>query len=127
MARDPGLGELYRVLSDLAMPHFGSTLLLAAPEGDAVKVTIGVPDGSFHLGWAELISGWMIDLAGRSLRTLTHQTDDATRDRCEAAVASAMALLDRRPRCHVAEEGGRWVFHDYRRNNRGQPRRILLG
>ena len=123
---DPVLDRLYRVISDLAMPHFGSTLLLSAPEADSVKVSISFADPSFHLGWAELISGWLLDLAVVSL-TLVTVENEALQSKVESAVKTAQESMTSRPRCHIEEADGRWVIQNYRRNNRGQPKRVILG
>lgn len=126
MVADDRLGSAYRAISDLGMTHFGANLLLAAPEADAVKVSISFGEASFHLGWAELVSGWLIELAGASIGQFT-VTDEATRARIDAAISASEAVQRERPRCHVVESEGRWVLQNYRRNNRGQPRRVILG
>jgi len=122
IAEDARLETLYRILSDLSMPYIGSTLLLAAPEADAAKISISFPDGSFHLGWAELITGWLLEIAAASLAAI-----DFTGEKSKAAAASVEVVHATRPRCHVREENGRWVIDNYRRNSRGQPRRVIIG
>jgi hypothetical protein len=130
LAEDEHLGALYRLLTDLAMPHFGSSLLLTAPDSGDLKVAAGFADNAFHLGWAELTLGWALELASAQIATarstdafsvsgeLMSECDKITRD-----VASA---LESRRRCYVEPEGGRFLFHNFRRTATGQPRRVLL-
>jgi hypothetical protein len=126
MVADDRLGSAYRAISDLGMTHFGANLLLAAPEADAVKVSMSFGEAAFHLGWAEMVSGWLIELASASLGQFS-VTDETLPTKIDAAVSEAAAVLAARPRCHVEESGGRWVLQNYRRNNRGQPRRVIIG
>jgi hypothetical protein len=69
LATDQRLGAVYRAVSDLSMPHFGVTLLQVALESDPQRVSIAFADSGFHLGWAELIVGWLLVLVRAQLET----------------------------------------------------------
>ncbi|KKL68225.1 hypothetical protein LCGC14_2127120, partial [marine sediment metagenome] len=69
LAQDARLGSTYRFLTDLAMPHFGSTVLQTAPDSSQQKLALAFADNLFHLGWAELVTGWLLLLAGAQIET----------------------------------------------------------
>ncbi len=104
---------------DLSMPHFGSALLFSAPETSLQKAPIGFADNSFHLGLSQLISGWLLLLAGKQLDFW--RSDDA-----ETRAQITRVLGDTR-RCYVERVDDRWVFHNFRRATSGQPKRVVLG
>ena len=56
------LGPVYRVATDLALPHFGATLLVAGSDSapDHVSMTFG--DRDFHFGLAEIHLGLLFRL-----------------------------------------------------------------
>lgn len=118
LAADERLGELYRLLMDISMPHFGSALLFAAPETSLQKAPLAFADQSFHLGLAQLVSGWLLLLAG----------EVAAAFGSGASPPEAAAVLADRRRCYVErQDDGRWVFHNFRRSPSGQPKRVVLG
>jgi hypothetical protein len=132
LAADSRLGALYRVATDLCMTHFGSTLLQVAPESDLRNISIAFADASFHLGWAELIAGWLLELvrgqleaavaAGSSFAVSAQVKDELTV--LSQGVAEALGRPDR---SWVEELGdGRYLFHNFRRQAGGAPRRLLL-
>jgi hypothetical protein len=45
------------------MPHFGSTLFQAGPDSSQQKLALAIGESAFHLGLAELVSGWLLLLA----------------------------------------------------------------
>jgi hypothetical protein len=133
LVADANLGELYRLLMDLSMPHFGSALLFAAPETSLQKIPLAFADGAFHLGLAQLITGWLLRLAGTQFTFwLTWSTfnpesstpSDHTPRSPMPAIAEALAKPGR---CYVERLEDRWVFHNFRRSASGQPKRIMLG
>ena len=130
LAQDERLGLLYRLLSDLAMPHFGSSTLLVAPDTNQQRISAGFADNAFHLGWAELITGWLLELAaaqvGTILSTDVLKLSKTLRSDCEAAVRDIAAMLGGGRRCYVEPEEDRFLFHNFRRTATGQPRRIIL-
>ena len=130
LAQDPHLGSTYRLLTDLSMPHFGSTALQAAPDTNMQKLALGFADSSFHLGLAELSTGWLLALAEAQTETAAGSSVFAISEplRAEwAAVAQdvAAALASTR-RCYVEEVDGRFLFHNFRRAASSTPRRVIL-
>jgi len=123
LAADDRLGGLYRLLMDLSMPHFGSALFFAAPETNLQKVSLGFASASFHLGFAQLITAWLLLLADEQ-RALWREW--AGNQPTDSATDIAPAPADR-GRCYVERSGDRWVFHNFRRTAAGQPKRIILG
>ena len=131
LVSDARLGELYRLLMDLSLPHFGSALFLAAPEASLQKVPLAFADNSFHLGLGQLTVGWLVLLSAEQLTTaLTSGVFDAHPDLHAANDALqrdiAQTLNDTR-RCYVERAGERWIIHNFRRGPAGQPKRIVLG
>lgn len=131
LAQDERLGSAYRLLTDLSMPHFGSTLFLTGPESSQRKLALAFADGAFHLGWAELVAGWLLLLAGAQIETVLASDElgvapalgaDATR--LGEEIAQALA----NPRRCRAEDlpDGRRALHNFRRAVSGTPRRLIL-
>ncbi|MEX0684245.1 MAG: hypothetical protein WD904_05255 [Dehalococcoidia bacterium] len=124
------LGPLYRLLTDLAMPHFGSSALLVAPDSNAQKLSAGFADNAFHLGWAELTMGWLLELASAQVATALSTEElklsKTLRSDCEAAVRDVGVTLASKRRCYVEPLGDRFMFFNFRRTATGQPRRIIL-
>jgi hypothetical protein len=130
LAEDERLGTMYRLLTDLSMPHFGSTAFQTASDSNLQKLAISFGDQAFHLGWAELVSGWLLTLSVAELETA---------DRCDEIVLKAaeqtafanlaqdvrLALASGR-RCYVEEVPGGFLFHNFRRKPGGVPKRLLL-
>jgi hypothetical protein len=130
LAEDAALGSVYRLLSDLSMPHFGSTALLVAPETGLEKMPIAFGDHAFHLGWAELISGWLLLLADSQIAILDGQevvtvTDDLQRQ-IPSLETEIESITSNPRRCRVEEVDGRFLFLNFRRTASGQPRRVML-
>lgn len=119
LAEDEELGQLYRLLMDLSMPHFGSALFLAAPETSLQKAPIAFADCSFHLGLAQVTAGWLLLLASKQLQALRPETPEVS-----AGITRALSATDR---CYVERVDGRWLFHNFRRAPSGQPKRVILG
>jgi hypothetical protein len=112
------------------MPHFGSSLLLVAPDSGATKLSAGFADNAFHLGWAELTLGWLLELAAAQVTTVL-STDElkqskTLRSDCEAAVRDVGLTLASTRRCYVEMVDDRFLFHSFRRTATGQPRRVIL-
>lgn len=128
---DERLGILYRLLSDLSMPHFGPSLLLAAPEVSLQKAPLAFADGAFHLGWAELVTGWLLLLAGEQLTVArdcgVFSLSGALTTEAAAVLRDIAAALGNKRRCYAEDAGGRFVLHNWRRAASGQPKRVALG
>ena len=131
LAQDDRLGSTYRFLTDLTMPHFGGTVLQAGPDSSQQKLVLAFADSSFHLGWAELVAGWLLLLADAQIQTAlaaeelnaagTLQEDAARLGKqVEEALASPR-------RCRAEElDDGRRLIHNFRRAVSGAPKRVLL-
>ncbi len=131
LAQDERLGGAYRFLTDLTMPHFGSTVLQTGPDSSQQKLALTFAGSAFHLGWAELITGWLLlladaqietALAAQHLETSGPLRDDAARLRSDIGEALAS------PRRCRAEElpDGRRLIHNFRRAVSAAPKRVLL-
>ena len=132
LAANDGLGALYRVATDLSMTHFGATLLQVAPESDLQKIGIGFADSSFHLGWAQLILGWLLVLGRAQVETAVgagevFAVSPEAKDELASLSSEVDEALGKPERCRVEELGdGRYLFHNFRRQPGGAPRRLLL-
>jgi len=130
LAEDESLGTIYRFLTDLSMPHFGSTALQTGPDSGLQKLAIAFGDTTFHLGWAQLISGWLLALASAQTEAIESSgvialaTDN--RSEADALSAATRRLLSDSRRCRVEEWEGRFLLHNYRRTASGQPKRVML-
>jgi len=132
LAAHPVLGPLYRVVSDLSMPHFGATLLLAGSESGPDRVAMTFGDRDFHAGRAELTLGWLLELGAVQVALIQEHAEvfgsappglGKLGERCEAHAGQ-------RDRCHVetVERDGerRYLVHNWRRAPGGAPKRLLL-
>jgi hypothetical protein len=112
------------------MPHFGSTTLLVAPDSGLDRLSIAFADSAFHLGWAELIAGWLLLLADAQLQTLTRQDVLSVQESSRREIGKAHTDIESRfadaRRCRVEPLGERFLFLNFRRTASGQPRRIVL-
>ncbi|MBI2913463.1 MAG: hypothetical protein HYY03_06045 [Chloroflexi bacterium] len=132
LAQDERLGAVYRFLTDLSMPHFGATALQTAPDSNLQSLRLAFADSAFHLGWAELVLGWLLSLAGAQLETATGSQvfaiDDDARSAYQRLELDLRAAAGNPRRCHAEElPDGRRLLHNFRRAASGVPRRLLLG
>jgi hypothetical protein len=130
LVEDAELGSTYRVLADISMPHFGSTALQVAPETGLERIPIGFADSAFHLGWAELTMGWLLLLVGTQLDKIGRQpvllvNDDQRAEIARVGTEITTTLASSR-RCRAETIEGRFLFHNFRRSARGQPKRVML-
>lgn len=135
LAADDRLRAVYRPASELGRPNFGATLLAVGPESNNVRLALSFGDSSFHLGWAELVLGWLLSLCERQLAVAVHAKDifaiheDTHRAYADFArrVEAALARTDR---CRIEEvpEGTdrRYLVHNFRRAPSGAGKKILL-
>lgn len=135
LASDEVLGAIYRPAADLGRPAFGASLLQVAPESNNQRLAISFADSSFHLGWAELLMGWLLRLAARQVRVILDAdsifpVSEERRAEYAALHAGIDNLLDTSERCRIEEvrDGNdrRYLLHDFRRNSSGAPKKILL-
>lgn len=131
LAEDDRLGLAYRALTELSMPHFGSTAFQVGAEISLQKLHLAFAEAGFHLGWAELIAGWLLLLCSAQLETIvasehmgvTGETAEAARAVCDQIAAA----LSSERRCYVENAGDGLLLHNFRRTPAGAPRRVLLG
>jgi hypothetical protein len=132
---EPVLRGVYRPAADLGRPAFGATLLQTGPESNNIRVALAFADASFHLGWAEITTGWLLALAARQLQVVVEATDvlpvsDERRERYDALRKQVDATLARGDRCRIeeVEDRGdrRYLVHNFRRASGGATKKILL-
>lgn len=135
IATDPRLSVIYRAASELARPHLGASLVLTAADSNAQRLAVTFADQSFHLGWAQLIVGWLIGVCEAQLRLVTgtstvfHITKE-TAAAVQAWVTRAGAALDDPVRCRMEpvsqDSEPRWLLVNVRRHPGAAPRKLLL-
>lgn len=130
LAEDESLGPLYRLLTDLSMPHFGSTAFLTGSDSNLQKLSLSFGDSTFHMGWAELIMGWLLTLCEAQVHTAASSGPAEAADAARTGIADLgrdirLALNGSR-RCYVEEAEGRFLFHNFRRKSGGVPRRLMI-
>ncbi len=130
LAEDERLGGIYRLLTDLSMPHFGATALQVAPDSNLQKLAIAFGDSAFHLAWADLVTGWLLTLADVQLTIAVSSgvfaVDHATLAVYQTYSRETVSSLTNRRRCYAEEVDGRFLFHNYRRTAAGSPKRVML-
>lgn len=135
LAGDPQLRLIYRAASDLGRPNFGATILQIAPESNNLKIALTFADHAFHIGWAELIIGWLLVLCEQQVSFISRAEDvfevpSAVKERCAAFGRQVELLLANPLRCRIEEvdEGGykRYLVHNFRRSAGAAPKKILL-
>jgi hypothetical protein len=135
LASDAELGSVYRRASDLGRPNFGATLLQVAPESNNQRLAITFADTTFHLGWAEIVLGFLLRLACRQVQLAIDAEPlfpitAEVRTQAAALAGRLEDVLTRDDRCYVDEidDGGsrRYLVHNFRRTSGGAPKKVLL-
>jgi hypothetical protein len=131
LAQDERLGNAYRFLTDLTMPHFGGTLFQTGPGSTQQRLTLLFADNTFHLGWAELITGWLLLLAGSQVDTPLRIGVPIPSGQLEENVVRLRMEVDEAlassKRCRAEElPDGRRLIHNFRRAVSGTPKRVIL-
>jgi len=108
LASDERLRRVYRPASDLGRPNFGATLLQAGPESNNQRLALTFADSAFHLGWAELVLGWLLSLCERQLAVSVHAGDifaipEGTHDAYTAFAHRVEGALTKPDRCGIVE------------------------
>lgn len=127
------LGRIYRVVTDLSLPHFGSTLLLAASDSTPERILMTFGDRDFHLGLAELCLGWLFAMGLAQCEAIAEAGGMFASDHLEAMAqwsTEAKAMVDRNDRCRVdvvdRDEGQRYLVQNWRRAPGAARKRVLL-
>ncbi|MPZ22779.1 MAG: hypothetical protein GEU28_04405 [Dehalococcoidia bacterium] len=135
LAADDRLAMVHRAASDLAGPAFGASLLLTASESNQQRVMATFADQAFHVGFAELMLGWLLRLQERQLALIldmpgvfvisdeTRQAALSLRDRIDDRLADA-------GRCRMDEieiDGKqRYLLVNFRRSATSASRKLML-
>jgi hypothetical protein len=136
IAADPHLRLIYRAASDFSRPNFGPTALFVANEGSHERYPLVFADQAFHLGWAQLLLGWLLRLDAAQLHSSLHlggqfPPSDELREEVVAHVRSVEAHLDDDGRCRLEEYEDahgrrRHLLLGFRRQGADAPRRLLF-
>lgn len=135
LAADPELGALYQECTLFTMPHFASTLLLAAEESNPERFAVSFGDRAFHLGLAELQLGWLLRAGLRAVAFAeewgrTGALAPVDREEADGFRREAEAALGRWERCRLerATVSGeeRTIVVNWRRQPGSAPRRFVL-
>jgi hypothetical protein len=135
LAADERLRSVYRPAADLARPNFGATTLITGPESNNLRLAYAFDDHAFHLGWAEIIMGWLLALCERQLHTAVHATDlfhvpAETHEAYRGFARWIDARLGDSARARIEEvtedNFKRYLVHNFRRSAGAAPRRVLL-
>ena len=129
LAGDPVLGPIYRISTDLALPHFGTTLLMAGGDSDPERIAMTFGDRDFHVGFAELLLGWLSALSAWHGRLVASYPSVFAMPG-DQDVATLDALANKTGRCHIEiieiDGASRYLIHNFRRSAGAAPKRILL-
>lgn len=135
LAADERLRGVYRPASELGRPSFGATLLFLGPESNNQRLALSFADSSFHVGWAEVVLGWLLALCERQLAVAVHAkgvfaVHEDTHAAYRELAGRIEAALTRPDRCSIEEidEGQykRYLAHNFRRAPGGAPKKVLL-
>jgi len=136
IAEDEHLRLIYRAASDFGRPNFGPTALFVANEASHARYPLNFADEAFHLGWAQLLLGWVLRLGTRQLHFALHARDlfpapSEVRERVVAHVRDAEAHLADDTRCAVeeyvdADGRRRHLLTNFRRMPADAMKRVLL-
>jgi hypothetical protein len=136
IAEDEHLRLIYRAASDFGRPNFGPTALFVANEASHARYPLNFADEAFHLGWAQLLLGWVLRLGTRQLHFALHARElfpapPEVRERVVAHVRDAEAHLADEARCTVeeypdAEGRRRHLLVNFRRMPADAAKRVLL-
>ena len=134
LAADARLRGVYRPASELGRPNFGATLLEVGPESNNARLALTFADTTFHIGWAELVLGWLLALCERQLAVVVHASDVfPIHEDTHRAYTDFARRVDRRSRARSAagsrksmSELKRYLVHNFRRQPSGAPKKMLL-
>ncbi len=136
IAGDDHLRVIYRAASDFGRPNFGPSALFVADGANHSRYPLVFADEAFHLGWAELLNGWLLRVNAHQLHTALHlaaqfPADPDLRTRAAQHVREIDELLADERRCRIEEltdEAGRrrLLLSQFRRQPGDQGRRLLF-
>ena len=133
---DEYLRTIYRAASDFGRPNFGPTALFVANEASHARYPLNFADEAFHLGWAQLLLGWVLRLGTRQLHFGLHARElFPASDEVRAAVVAHVHEVERHllddARCTLEEyvDGDgrrRHLLLNFRRQPADAAKRLLL-
>lgn len=136
IAADEHLRLIYRGASDLGRPNLGPTALFVANEASHERYPLIFADAAFHLGWAQLLLGWVLRCGVKQLHLGMHArqhfpASPEVREAVVAHVAAVEAALADDARCRLEEyldeeRHRRHLLVNFRRQPADAAKRILL-
>jgi len=126
IAGDPRLSQVYRGAQELSQPHLGASALQAGPELAPDHLPIAFAEARFHLGWAQVVCGWLLVLLAVQLELLGAALPGAETEEAAALSAAVAKALADPQRCRLEEVDGRLLLVNFRRSPGAPPRRLLL-
>ncbi len=127
IAQDARLSQVYRGAQELSQPHLGASVVQEGAEVTPEHLPIAFAEARFHLGWAQVVCGWLLSLLPVALEAMLAALPGAAEGEEVAALAQrAQALLAAPQRCRLEERGGRFLLVNFRRTPGAPPRRLLL-
>ncbi len=136
IADDEHLRMIYRAASDFGRPNFGPTALFVANEASHQRYPLIFADQAFHLGWGQLLLGWLLRLGVGQLHLAMHASErfpapQQLRDEVVAHVRDAEQLLAGEGRCRLEEyldddDRRRHLIVEFRRRPGDAAKRLLL-
>lgn len=127
------LGPIYTTAMDLSLSHFGATLMLTASDSAADRVAMTFGDRDFHLGLAEIVFGWLLQLGAAQLEAVLEFEGVFAvpgRPAIEAWCGQARQAASTARRCQVEgiERQGmkRYLVWNWRRSPGAAPKKLLL-
>lgn len=136
IASDPDLKIIYKAASDFGRPNFGPSALFVANGANRVRYPLVFADQAFHIGWAELIFGWLMILNRKQLHLSMHlpnffPIDKEFKQRIIQHIESINEYLSNDQRCKIEEYEDktgrpRLIMVNFRRQMSDQRSRLLF-
>ncbi|MFN0097017.1 MAG: hypothetical protein ACKVVT_19835 [Dehalococcoidia bacterium] len=131
LASDAVLGPVYRAATELSMPHFAASIVLAGNDSGPDRILATFGERSFHLGLAELVMGWLLALGDAQLRRVAQPPFPAVPEPPLVAVCARLAAAAARDdRCRVEpveiEAQHRLLIHNWRATPGSAAKKLLF-
>jgi len=136
IASDDQLRLIYKTASDFGRPNFGPSALFVADGANHDRYPLVFADDAFHIGWAELLHGWLLRVSAKQLHVALHldryfPAAENLRERAVAYVRSVDQHLSDERRCRVEEYEDdigrrRLLLAQFRRQPGDQGKRLLF-
>tara|TARA_B110000438_G_scaffold44198_1_gene44186 strand:- start:457 stop:1359 length:903 start_codon:yes stop_codon:yes gene_type:complete len=136
IAEDPVMKIIYRASSDFARPNFGPTSLFVANEASHEKYPLHFADRSFHLGWTQLLLGWILNVTGLLLETGLSQThefpaDNVLKNKISQHLDNSREVTSDENQCRLKEwidsdNRKRYIISNFRRQSTDAAIKLLI-